>query len=372
MKKNIVNELKKNLLLLAGTCLLMGSIFEMALRFFPVNESLLIMPVDVQHDVFHATPNRTIQFSKEWDFRFANKKRINNHGFVNHQDYVYESKKPLVSVVGDSYIESLHIPDGKAYYELIARDKPNLRYYSFGFSGAPLSEYLIWAKHAAEKYHTKYLIINVVGNDFDESLGKYQVKTGFYHYAEDSKGNLSLQLTNYRMGRMAHMLVHSALARYVVSNMQILHLREKIRNFLPSLHKPQYAGNVLANVGDQREKDSYKAIDAFYRDLPRMTKLSPENILIVVDVLREKVYNQQEADSANEENSYFGKMRQYLIQKGRRKGYGILDLQKHFEEDFRKRHQHYEFENDGHWNQLGHQVVAQAIEKTDWWSKLQA
>ena len=40
------------------------------------------------------------------------------------------------------------------------------RVYSFAAAGAPLSQYLIWARHAVQDYGAKALIINVVGNDF--------------------------------------------------------------------------------------------------------------------------------------------------------------------------------------------------------------
>ena len=53
-----------------------------------------------------------------------------------------------------------------------------LRVYSFGTSGAPLSQYLIWARHADRRtYDAQSLLINVVGNDFDESHSRYKSGT---------------------------------------------------------------------------------------------------------------------------------------------------------------------------------------------------
>ena len=41
--------------------------------------------------------------------------------------------------------------------------------YSFGFSGAPLSQYLKWAEYSINVFNSKHLVFNIVENDFDES-----------------------------------------------------------------------------------------------------------------------------------------------------------------------------------------------------------
>jgi hypothetical protein len=58
------------------------------------------------------------------------------------------------------------------------RSSKALRVYSFGASGALLSQYLIWARHAVHEYGARAVIINVVGNDFDESHVAVQYRPG--------------------------------------------------------------------------------------------------------------------------------------------------------------------------------------------------
>lgn len=60
------------------------------------------------------------------------------------------------------YEQTLH-----ARLAAAAQDK--FRVYSFAASGAPLSQYLIYARHAIDEWGAEALVINVVGNDFDES-----------------------------------------------------------------------------------------------------------------------------------------------------------------------------------------------------------
>mgnify|MGYP001345443883 CR=1 FL=1 len=70
--------------------------------------------------------------------------------------------KPLVSVIGDSYVEASQVNDDETFFHYLSSENPELDVYSFGFSGAPLSQYLIWAKYSRETYGNKFLIINIV------------------------------------------------------------------------------------------------------------------------------------------------------------------------------------------------------------------
>ena len=73
----------------------------------------------------------------------------------------------------------------------------DLRVYSYAASGGPLSQYLIWARHAVKEYGAVALIINVVGNDFDESLAMYKTAPGFWYYEPDANQVLHLRLYEF-------------------------------------------------------------------------------------------------------------------------------------------------------------------------------
>jgi hypothetical protein len=67
------------------------------------------------------------------------------------------------------------VPYPKTLYGRLAEKlEGRFRVYSFGASGAPLSQYLIWASYAVHKYGARAAVINVVGNDFDESHVAYK------------------------------------------------------------------------------------------------------------------------------------------------------------------------------------------------------
>src|SRR5215831_7875023 len=194
---------------------------EVVLRFLPVPSGLRTQPVDAKNPVFHFTPDRNATFSRGWDFEMVNHRRVNNVGWVNDQNYKKDDKTPLLAVIGDSYIEALMVPYDKTAYGRLAKELDGrLRVYSFGASGAALSQYLIWANHAVREYGARAVVINVVGNDFDESHVSHGLGPGFWLYAPDGDGTLRLRLNDYDPGWVITILRESALARYLILNLK--------------------------------------------------------------------------------------------------------------------------------------------------------
>ena len=198
---------------------------EAVLRFLPVWSGIFAMPVTAESPIFHFRPNHDFVFSKGWNMALANRGRINNAGFVNDQDYRMDDRMPLIAVVGDSYIEAFMVPFRETVQgRLAAALAGRFRVYSFAASGAPLSQYLVWARHAVRVYGAQALVINVVGNDFDNSLATYlKDARGFSVYVRNSTGELRLQLIELKSGAGGRITSRSSLASYLVHNLQAVH-----------------------------------------------------------------------------------------------------------------------------------------------------
>jgi len=317
---------------------------EIALRFLPVATGIRTIPVTEQQPVFRFAPNQTFVYSRDWNMRLANTGRINNAGFVSDHPYRANGNFPLVAVIGDSMVEAAMVPFAETISARLARALSPIRVYSFGASGAPLSQYLIWARHAVRDYGATALVIVVVGNDFDESLWSYASSPGFWRYAPNDSDELQLRLLDYRPGRFRDLVYASALARYLVFNLQV-------GNFRSPIFLGRYAGNTSADASPERLRDSVAAINAFLRDLPSYSELPPSRVMFLVDGMR---YREVAAAQAG---SYFATMRTTFIDLARQQGYGAIDLDDQF---FRQDDERFEFVNDGHWNSAGHRVACKA------------
>ncbi len=333
---------------------------ELLLRLLPVATGLGSMPVDAAHPIFRFRPNSDFTFSRDWDLDLANRGHVNNDGFINNQDYVASGKQPLVAVIGDSYVEAAMVPYAQTFHGLLSeafRDK--LRVYSFGASGAPLSQYLVWARYAVSTYGARALVINVVGNDFDESRIEFKAASGFWYYAPDKDGALALRLVEYRPDALTRLVRQSALLRYLAINLRAQHnVTAALARFRGGGAAPQpeqqYAGNTSAEASSQRVALSKQAVDRFLADIQQLGLPKP-CIVFTLDGFR---YPDAKHRGAG---TFFDVMRRYFLERAAASGLEAIDL----DPDFLKRHaepaERFEYPNDAHWNPNGHRIAAQAL-----------
>jgi hypothetical protein len=342
---------------LAGFALVLA-LAEIVFRFLPVMSAMRPDPVTEGSPTYHYLPDQSFVFSRDWNLDMVNRGRVNNAGFINDQDYRRNGQEPLLGIIGDSFIEAFMVPYANTVQGRIARALGSkARVYSFAASGAPLSQYLIWARLAVREYGAQALIINVVGNDFDESHIHYVQSPGFWVYAPGTDGHLRMQLVELRRGLMRSVLAHSVFARYLFIN---LHVKEyaklrSLRAHSSGDEETRFAGFTRADADPSRINDSLAVMDAFFRDLPEYTGLPPDRITFTTDGFR--------YPKAAEEGkgTYFDQMRTAFEQRALGRGYEVLDLDRWFFADFRQFGERFEYPHDGHWNDRGHAIAARAI-----------
>lgn len=338
---------------------------EVACRLLPVATGSMAVAVHAGDPIFRFTPDRDYLWSTGWNFATVNRGRVNNAGFVNDQDYREEGAGPLLAVVGDSYVEALMVPYAQTLHGRLQRCVGATgRVYSFAASGAPLSQYLIWAQHARRRYDADGLVFVVVGNDFDESLAKYKQGPGFHHFVETPDGTLALRLVDYSPSSLRALVRGSALARYLVFNLHAeAHLGRLFKRVLSGARADAggpFVGNTSSSAGRTRVADSERAIDAFLEQLPQRTGLAPERILFVLDGIRPQLYRGAEALGAVR-GRYYPRMRRYFAHRARLRGHEVVDLQPLFMSRYLREREAFEFEHDAHWNGRGHEVAARAV-----------
>jgi hypothetical protein len=345
---------------LAGILLAM----EVLLRFFPVSDGLRGVAVNDQNPVYRFSPNRTLHWSKGWNFQLGNEIRTNNYGFISNWDYDPAATSPLLAVIGDSFVEAAMVPFDRTAAGILGRGVEGRgRVYSFGSSGSALSQYLAYARYARDEFHPNGMVVIIVGNDFDESLLKYRSHPGFHYFVEREGGRLALQRMDRSVPWWKDLFVMPTIGRYLVMNLELGNpdqLKERIASFFG--RTPQFVGHVAANADPGRLSDSEKAVDAFLDMLPADSGLRPDHIVLVLDAPRPEIYS---ATSLREvQGSYFAIMRRYLAAASLDKGYDMIDLEDLFQSDYQQRGLRFEFADDYHWNVVGHEVVARAIQQS--------
>lgn len=367
---------KRNPLLLYGLTVLLGLsipflVLEGVLHLFPVTESLYAKPVDQRNPYKRFRANREIVYSDGWDFQIVTEKRVNNAGFLSDIDYL-ASEKPVLAIIGDSYVEALQVRNDESMHGLLnTRLGQRGLLYAFGASGAPLSQYLGYAELAKTHHQAKAMTFVIIGNDFDQSLAAYKNDPGFFYFFEngisDGLSELELRLIPFKgISLKGHLVLRSALWRYLTINAGV-DFGNIFKNPFQRQDKQQdlmslYVGNVLAASSDRRLSDSKRAVDAFFRLLPSKSGLAPDKISFVIDGMRPHLYSAEDMLKTN--GSYFDLMRNYFIESAMSLGYEVIDMQPVFRSFYQNHGERFEFPINAHWNALGHKLVADEIENS--------
>lgn len=336
---------------------------EVALRFLPVNEGLRVQPVNERDPILHFKPGRVAIWSHGWKFDIVNRVRVNNAGFINDQNYDPGQDSPLVTVIGDSYVEAAMVPYESTIHGRLARHvAPVARVYSFGASGASLPQYLAWAEHARDKYQPQAAIFVIISNDFTDSLLKYEKKPAFHYFVEGSYGNLSLHRIDYEPSVLQRFVRQSALAMYLVTNVSIqgaLPALDALSRRIRGFERPTYVANTVENQDERFLADAQRAVDAFLTLAPASTGLQPAQILFVLDGMRPHLYDP--SSLASVETSFLAKVRSYFMVEARKRGFRFIDMQPVFIHAHQTLKVRFEFPTDGHWSALGHAAASDAV-----------
>lgn len=342
---------------------------ELLLRFLPYRQGLQAQAVTTDQPVFRFARNRNSTFSDDWNFNQVNRVRVNNDGFVNDADYDPEKKTPIIAIVGDSYIEAAMVPFQETVQGRLSSSlKDKGRAYSFAASGAGLSQYLVWARYARDKYRPDLFLISIIPNDFAESLHYREHSPGFWRFDRSVDGTFAWKLTEYRPSLIRRAMRHSALAMYLTQNVKV----QNVLNFnIQNLggDDRRWVGNVEAVSTDQQMNDFHWAVDRFLELLPSYTGVTVDRIMLSLDGFRPHMYGSDE-DREFARRSTWGIMRNEMIQKATKLGMITIDLDPPMQQRYRRDRKRFEFPTNSHWNGLGHEVLSDAVIQTDAYLKL--
>lgn len=350
-------------ILLSGLALLM---LEIALRYFPVQTYLPTPAVTLEKPFVHYTPNHPYIYSTGWRFDAPNDGRTNAQGYIADIDFDNAGDKKLIAIIGDSFIEARGVQFRDTAQERLARlVQDKYRVYGFGMDGAGLSQYLATAAMLRDHYKPSFLIVNIVSDDFEGSMPRYQNDPRFHYFFKVNSGGMRpLMIDQYKPSPVVSAIMQSALVRYVYFHLGFKAVTDKIAFWMRS--KPGYALSAAEDHEDARSERlryAITAVNEFLNLLPYYAGLPKNRIVLVVDGMRREIYNAA-ADSAAAKESDFEYMRDFLILHGRTQGYDVVDLHPAFAADYAKRGYSFDIPHDGHWNTLGHGMAAGEIRQS--------
>jgi lysophospholipase L1-like esterase len=278
--------------------------------------------------------------------------RINNYGWNSEIDYSEtKDNRPLVAVIGDSYVQAFEVNVEDNFSSVLERTAgPGIRVYSFGISGAPLSQYLQISRYVRKHFHPDVLVICVVHNDFAESLLEFSENPHFLHLRPTGSGFEEVQPIPYVPNRFRRFWKQSALAAYFYEN---LHFYQWWTARKIAAQTKMYEENVDVHLVNRERETIEKATLLLVKKIREENPQTP--ILFMIDGLRSEIY------SARPGTSSFSWMNVIMEKAATENGCYFLDLTETFRESFHKDHQEFNPEYDWHWNKYGHEVVGREL-----------
>src|SRR5437764_11165708 len=309
------------------------TLLEGAFRLLPVSSPPPIEPVTPEQPIAHFAPRADYVYGASWNFAIRSHKHTNNYGFNHYADYDPRATTPLFAVIGDSFVEAHEVDAGKSAAELLhASLRGSGRVYSFGISGAPLSEYLAYADWARVNFRPDAIAVVIIANDFDESLLKYKDEPRLHYFAESG---LLIRI-DYQISPSKKLMRHSAFLRYVQHHLLLSHKLAALRRRLSGKEGPDFETTMSARLSDMK-----RAVDLFLEQLPARAGLPPAAIELILDADRPAIYSDEELARAS--HGWLGQMRGYLAAEARRQGFQVIDLQPVFIAHHRADGQRFEF-----------------------------
>lgn len=324
-----------------------ATLLEIIFRILPTSDSLRVQPVSSENDILRFEKNRRITKQIGFNFTHVNIKNINNYGFASDRDFYPKEGQdnPIISVIGDSYVEALQVTNRATFHGIIDEKLQNFDVYALGVSGSPLSQYLAYAKYVKAEMVPDFYIFLIIENDFDESFYEIKKEPG-YHYFDK---NGALERIDYNPSIIKKIARLSAFVRYLILDLKINSQLSRILNL-----ERISAVSIDNMVSD---KKGMAAIDLFIKGISEFTQSS--NVILLLDGDRYSIYNGMvERDLTQVRNIWYKE----LINRSKEvPNLQIVNLQPYFQNDWALNNESFNYDYDFHWNEHGHAVAASAL-----------
>jgi hypothetical protein len=329
-------------------------------RYFVLVDNFPLAVWDAPNQLLKYWPNQTGVRYPDRDRQRPVRYAINADGWNSaHASYaIARTAKRRIAVVGDSYVEAFQVQPAEAVASQLEGllGPARVEVYSFGISGAPLSQYLHIARYVARTYRPDLIVVVLVHNDFLESyqVARAPFAASFLHV---DPGDLVREVPPQPYDRRPlaqWMLARSATLRFG------FYLWRGVAAARPAPAAGSPEGRLEANVdvtGLTAEKARLERAAAYmFGQFAELQRAASTSILFVMDTPREALPDGR--DPASLDVYALNRLAQSSAQVA---GLPLVDLTRAFVADYARNGTSFEFRTDNHWNAYAHALVAREL-----------
>ena len=290
---------------------------------------------------------------------------INKQGWNSGVGDYSITRKPgimRVALIGDSMVEALQVAHNRSIGEglsaKMSRDGRAVEVYRFAISGAPMSQYLYMMECEITAYQPDWIVVILIHNDFDESFrfvqGRY---TSSFLKLKLAGGKVVTEIppVPWRPGA-ADWLRRTATARYMHYRWQVKigAIRDLVLGPAQAASERDEA-NINVDAVLRRLPEVAVATDYMFTRMAAVARTSGTKLLLAMDGVRGAIYS----DSENVSQALI--LNRLSADLARKHDIPFVDLHQAFRADWSANRRRFDFDSDGHWNEHGHAVAADAV-----------
>jgi len=366
-----MNRILQTVLLVVSTLIILTLVLELLVFRF------LFLPAELPKLAQNSGGVLKFESQQRGTYRIQNEIsaefRINQSGWNSgHKSYDQRrsAETNLVAVIGDSYIEALQVGYDQSVAEVLERklieEGRDIRVYRFGLSGSPLSQYLYILENEVLKYYPELVVINLVHNDFLESLGKLEgsYTDSFATFRFLSNTSLEEIPPQPYVRNVVWYIKQSAIFRYFYVRKQAVpnRIKNNILRFF-NKKKSRFQSQYSANVTDSVSYDNRvnRIIDYSFNRIKNLSESKNFEVLVLIDGDRDATVTALTAGSKVQSPALV--INRKVVESARLHNLPVIDLQPIVESDYISNMRRFNFRSDGHWNEYMHSLVANEIRK---------
>jgi len=288
------------------------------------------------------TSGRMTQQQSKW--------HVNNDGWISDIDYLPkdERQKPLIAVIGDSYIEGLFV-EWKDHLASGLKEGLNFEYdvYAYGISGAVMSHYILVSEYLEAKFQPDIVIYFINQKDILTSIERYASRGRNMQLRCVDETFFEIPPSVQSRSKLKQLLLYPAITRYFFLNANLN---------LMNAGLVDAATNVSTlTEAEELEKEHLVNEAAVYIVKRMKNRLPNSRLIFVVDGNREALYDSPDEMPERIDSSV------PLERACRLEGCDFLDLNETFYNDYQEHHRLFNFKHNYHWDEYGNALIAKTL-----------
>ncbi len=288
------------------------------------------------------TKGRLAQLQTKWT--------LNNDGWNSFFNYLppEQRDKPLIAIIGDSYIENFHCAQ-RQHIEFKLAELLDYQYdvYSFGRRGMPLSNFIPLTEYVKDKFKPDVIFYVINHRNLTESISSLKRNAKYLQFTVEDQRVVSLPPRPYQLSNLEYWFYKSALVRYTWSNFMF---KFNIQHLLPKSATPKRPSYNSQEIALIKTKVSQHII----KSLKELT--DKEQIYFVLHPFRKSIYDR--TDSLYQSENIV-----IIKNELQRKQVNYFDLNKPFDSDYQLYGKKFEFSVDRHFNPYANELIAKTIQQ---------